>query len=281
MRTLIVIISLVACLCARGETYFKEGMQWVTYLSGIVNGETTYDIETVTIECCYDGYMPSLGMFQTFQSSPDYKRFVGYIQEDGDKVFFKNDKKFPSEWFLFYDFGLKPGDEVVVYNPLRENGIELTPYSSIIKCVDTGVLPEYGGWETLTLEEYYESKDFYLGSGIWIKGIGCTDGVTDNLVFEEMGGSSKLMKVLYNNIEIYSDQTVKVPAINYTDSFIRVEGLHLAISAQNPDKIEVYNINGELLGAFEASDEELMISLPQKGIYIIKIGGYFRKIMAY
>jgi len=36
-----------------------------------------------------------------------------------------------------------------------------------------------------------------------------------------------------------------------------------------------------LLAAYEASDEELMISLPQKGIYIIKIGGYFRKIMAY
>ena len=195
MKGILIFLTIFIPFVMNSKNYFKDGMEWRTLVWGTHEPVPTYGMETVTLEKSADNDM--LKMYRYSDNDISDRKFVAFVRTDGDKVFFKVDESDTSEWYLMYDFGLKPGEGCYIYSP-RVVSENKSPFVKMyLKCVN--VLTDAGGWDIMTLEEYEDDSCQEIpGHNIsvtWIKGLSSTRGVLWNNRFNSDGGSGLLKEV--------------------------------------------------------------------------------------
>lgn len=270
----------MTALTANCQLHFKDGMEWKTLLSGTTEPIPTTALETVTLkgDTTVNGFKAMKMYVQTVSETHNSgKELAAPIRTEGEKVYFYHDSETP-EWLLLYDFGLKPGEGCYVhYLPTGSNRI---PFRSYVKCVSLGKDND-SGWDTMTLEEYEtDSCETSLGSGIWFKGLGAEHGVLGNSRFDCAGLATVLIEASLDGKVIYKKKNAGIAEISGTGLSIRVDGLNLTVSGADGECISLYSDNGTLAGNFRPKDGKACITLPGKGIYILRAGDKSRKIMA-
>lgn len=123
------------------------------------------------------------------------------------------------------------------------------------------------------MEEYKDDTfELLRGEGEWIKGISSTLGINYNTGFGMTGGEFRLIEVKNGNHVFYSDNTTSISKVSNAPLRYRVDGLNINLSGTEvSDKIQVYYTNGALLGNFAAKGNSINISVPNSGMYILKI----------
>ncbi len=208
-----------------------------------------------------------------------------YVRTEGNKVYVRSPKEGENAWYLFYDFGLQPGEGARV----SVIGSNFPPVNtSYIKCIDRYTTEENPGCEIMLVEEYgkYTLDDvtFELmeGRGEWIAGIGSVDGFNSNTYFEADGGGSKLREascgeqILYSNWNGYS----QINEVGKADSAFdfNIDGLTLTASSATETEASVYDLFGNLIARFRATAEPSCVILPAKGLYLLQVGDKAQKI---
>ncbi len=266
-------------LAAHGQTYFKDGMEWVTRLNGTHAPKPVFVHETIALEGdTLVGGMPALKMFCT-NDTDGQRTLIAVIRTEGEKVYFKT-AAYSDEWYLMYDFGLQPGEGCYVYYlPRHANDL----YKSYIKCVGEADNSEYGGWAAMRLEEYpSDACEQLYGSGVWLKGLGCPNGVVENTRFEDDGGGRLLLEAAYNGRTIYSKKTTGVSPIAAAPAGLRIDGTNVYIShAEAIGSVSLYTDSGLLLNSRYIPGREAHIALPGNGIYLLKTGQQTHKISVF
>lgn len=276
----IIALSAMTAMTANCHLYFKNGVEWKTEILGIPDGHLRKSIETVTLEgdTTVDGFKAVKMYVQADSENHDSrKELAAAIRTEGEKVYFFHDSETP-EWLLMYDFGLKPGEgSYVHYLPTGSNKI---PFRSYMKCMSLGK-DEDSGWDTMTLEEYEtDSCERNLGPGVWLKGLGAKQGVLGNSCFNCAGRASVLLEASLDGTVIYKNKNAGVAEVPDTELSIRVDGLNVTVSGADCECLSLCSDNGMLVGNIRPKDGKVCITLPSKGIYILKAGDKSRKIMA-
>lgn len=252
------------------ETYFKDGMQWRTLVVGTHIPGGAHSLETVTLQKSATGdwlemKSHTVGIDEVHTSD----EFIGYVKSEGDKVFFKLTDAEDAESYLFYDFGLKEGEGCYVYSPIFNLNI------SYVKCVGIGEDPEFPGFETMSLIEYRDDSCTGFSSEMrWIKGLSSERGVLFNNFLDMVGvGGRLLWDATYDGKTLYSNPMVRVEEISSESGIdIRTDGLMLTVSAKAPVEGCIYSLSGVNLGNYTFGENPTTISLPAKGLYILKAG---------
>lgn len=252
------------------ETYFKDGMQWRNLVIGSQLPGGAHSLETVTLQKSAAGdwlemKSHTVGIDEVHTSD----EFIGYVKSEGDKVFFKLTDAEDAESYLFYDFGLKEGEGCYVYSPI------FNLLKSYVKCVGIGEDPEFPGFETMSLIEYRDDSCTGFSSEMrWIKGLSSERGVLFNNFLDIVGvGGRLLWDATYDGKTLYSNPMVRVDEIPSESGLdIRTEGLVLTVSVKTPVEGGIYSLSGVNLGNYMFGENPITISLPAKGLYILKAG---------
>lgn len=267
-------------LLMNGQIHFTDGMKWRTQVFGTHEPEGVTSIEVATIEKTSDDNC--FNIYRTYEDNSSYKELIALIKTEDSKVLFKPKESISSEWYLLYDFSLKPGEGCFIYTPLviKEDSI---PAKTYIKCIGIDDNFDDEKWRLLLLEEYSDdSYTYFLGEGSWIDGLSSMNGFLYNNCFEVDGGTTKLLEVSDNEGIIYSNNQSGVSEI--TDSSnpdIKIDGLDVYISVGEELLGSLYSLSGTHIGNCRLSKTTTHIALPDKGIYILKIGNISRKILAF
>lgn len=282
MKSLAIIaLSAMTALTANCQLHFKDGMEWKTLLSGTTEPIPTTALETVTLEgdTTVNGFKAMKMYVQTVSETHNSgKELAAPIRTEGEKVYFYHDSE-PPEWLLLYDFGLKPGEGCYVhYLPTGSNKI---PFRSYVKCVSLGK-DEDSGWDTIVLEEYKtDACEGIPAHGTWLKGLGSENGVLWNSSFESDGASATLLlEASFDGKVIYKKKNAGISEVADTGLCIQADGLDVTVSGADGETIALYSDNGTLTGNFRTKEGKARITLPRKGVYILKAGDKSRKIMA-
>lgn len=277
MRNFILIMLLFIPFLMKGQSCFTDGMKWRTQISGTHKPEAVTMIEVVTIEQAMDDNC--FNMYRSYEDNTSAKELIAVIKTDEFKVFFKPKDSKTSEWYLLYDFGLKPGEGCFIYNPLASSK-NSTPFKTYIKCVAIDESFESEEWHVLSLEEYNDdSCSNIIGTGFWIKGLSSLNGILYNNRFGVDGFGSKLLDVSDSDRIIYSNKQSGI--LEITDSSIpniRVDGLNIYVSVNDEICGSLYSISGEHIGNYKFGKTPAHITLPDRGIYILQIGNVSKKI---
>lgn len=275
----ILLICCFASVCTSfAENYFRHGFEWeeswylfhstpYTELHSYYLGESQDRCDKIA----YPVYRRS-----EEQGMPD--ELTGYFSSEGEKVYGLNPSG--SEWFLVYDFGMEPGQENIFLAFLfaEWNDPEIIKakmrYDKEINVESTtGTLP---GMEMTCIYDLSEA------SGNWIKGIGCTYGITYNTFFGlAMDASGKLVcasfngELLYENPEFSSVSTFEADNLKYQKlgSDIKISGL------RNGSLVSLINMEGNAIDSSVVSAGEATLTAPRAGIYLIQGGNSVRKIV--
>lgn len=265
---IILILCLFVSFISEAQNFFMEGMKWEMQTIGVAPEGPIYGTETVILK--NDEKTDSLCMYRYFDNDLSNISFVGYIKTEGEKVFFKLNKEMPSEWYLFYDFGLAPGEGCWIYNPVAAHSTP-DPAKTYAKCVGIEKDPIDERLDALRIKLY--SNDSEIDSydeGLWIKGIGSESGVLDNDRFNPCGGTSILSNVYDNSKLLYHNPLASIKEVDHI-SFINIDGLNVTLNSSEKDSVAIFNISGECIGQYDISGENTTISLPQPGVYILKL----------
>ena len=247
---LILLFSLTWVSKTSASVYFQKGMVWEMRMTTTAYPDypdwiVTAQIENDTL------YNDEPAMVLSWQNDDNDETGSMLIKVDGEKVYFMPVDKEIFEWYLFYDFGLAPGEGCYVYRPgqIYADG---NPYRTYIKC--TGIKendPAFDGWDTMSLMEYSseECDDIFPQEGIWIKGLASENGVLENNRFGMDGGGSTLLRAILNGEVIYEKGSASIKDLE-----------------ENTGNYKVYNING--VKVLETKDKSALESLPS-GLYII------------
>lgn len=281
-RTLEVIALLVGLLAfaptlMNAQTFFKEGTSWKTE-----RWNSEFDpkihIQIVSLDGTetIDGYA-SMKMYSEYENDATSRKLVAYIRTDGDKVFFMNPETKSKAWYLMYDFGLKAGEGCYVYSCEFTNA-EGEPLRSYV--MYTGTNTTESGLTAMEVKEYYdETCDEYLGSEKWLKGLASTRGVLLNSSFALDGIGSSLLECSNNNTLLYSRNSTQVTDIEGAELKVTVNGLSVEVSGiKSPCSLTVYSPDGALLQSKMAEAGNTKLTLPKKGIYLLKVSDKERKI---
>lgn len=276
MRKYILFILSLIPFVMEAQTSFTDGMKWRTQISGTHNPEPVTTIETVTIEKTSGDNI--YDMYRFYEDNKSAKEYVAVIKTDGSKVYFKPVDSKTSDWYLLYDFGIKPGEGCFVYS-LVTSSISSTPERTYIKCVGMEDSVECEGWHML-LEEYRDdSCSELLGTGSWIKGLSSLNGILYNNRFDVDGFCSKLLDVsvgggiLYSNRESGTKEMIEPPIPEIT-----IDGLDIHITVNTEICGALYSMSGIKIGNYKFSRSPVVIKLSDSGIYILRIGNNSKKI---
>ena len=259
------------------QTFFKEGTSWKTE-----RWNSEFDpkihIQIVSLDGTetIDGYA-SMKMYSEYENDATSRKLVAYIRTDGDKVFFMNPETKSKAWYLMYDFGLKAGEGCYVYSCEFTNA-EGEPLRSYV--MYTGTNTTESGLTAMEVKEYWdETCDEYLGSEKWLKGLASTRGVLLNSLFGLDGIGSSLLECSNNNTLLYSRNSTQVTDIEGAELKVTVNGLSVEVSGiKSPCSLTVYSPDGALLQSKMAEAGNTKLTLPKKGIYLLKVGDKERKI---
>lgn len=274
MRRFLLACGLMSALVAGAENYIKEGTVWVLTCYPDMPDEAPAIAEE-RIEKCMDGDEEALGLFYT--NSLGNTEFRAFIRTEGDKVFFKTKENFPDQWFLLYDFGLKEGESCEVYhlNTVKEYG-KATSWTIV-------------GGETRQ-SPYSDCKELVVscggGSGYWINGIGSAAGLESSTYYSWVGDGAALLEVTSDGERIYYNEKheIRTSSVKHISEpgipEIRLEGSELTVMASGrPERVSVHAADGTLIYSATGTGDDLRITLPEKGIYVVKAGEETRKVL--
>lgn len=254
-----------------GQECFTNGTEWKMMIRSIeYQPKTSFEISKLDGMVNIDGY-EAFKMYSEYENKPDSKTLLYYVRKENDKVFFKLPDDDSEEWYLMYDFGLAVGEGCYIYNPtFTINDKEL--YKTYLKCVSI-TKDETSGNTIMGMEEYKDDTfELLRGEGEWIKGISSTLGINHNTGFGMTGGEFRLIEVKNGDRVFYSDNTTSISKVSNAPLRYRVDGLNINLSGTEvSDKIQVYYTNGALLGNFTANGNSINISVPNSGVYVLKL----------
>lgn len=261
MKKLLLLAGLALSFCfgAKATNYFTAGTEWINiHYTGCATGIDEEYYEYYFLENSQKSDAPGLALYlnSTYLNSilNKGKHQIGWIKTEDDKVYFmlNNDPN----WYLMYDFSLKPGESALVYS-IDGRFADGSIYSSEIQCVEVVENnPDYHGFPTMLMQTKKEPEDFdeYPEFRVnWIVGIGSEIGFSEN--YRDYGwiGSKGgwLLSVKHNGNLVFTDY----PA--------GVENIETGASKQavNPTA-PVYDLTGRVVGKHADLD-----ALPA-GIYI-------------
>lgn len=272
MKRLVISIAMaVLPMLIFGQECFTNGTEWKMMIKSIEpQPKTPIEISKLDGMVNIDGY-EAFKMYSEYENKPDSKTLLYYVRKENDKVFFKLPDDDSEEWYLMYDFGLAVGEGCYIYNPtFTINDKEL--YKTYLKCISI-TKDETSGNTIMGMEEYKDDTfELLRGEGEWIKGISSTLGINYNTGFGMTGGEFRLIEVKNGNHVFYSDNTTSISKVSNAPLRYRVDGLNINLSGTEvSDNIQVYYTNGALLGNFAAKGNSINISVPNSGMYILKI----------
>lgn len=254
---------------AFSEVRICEGMQWKSFITGTSTPEGVISTETIKLKSCMCDKTPSLGLFVTDISDKDNEPLV-YIKIEGDKVWFKPVAVNSTDWFLMYDFGLRPGEGCYLYFPEKGN---INPKRSYVECTATGTDQAEGTHETMTLREYKdETKCYCLGEGTWLKGLTSYNGILGNIGFNLDGMSSRLIEISVGEELLFKQEMPESGIKALLQPEISIEGDELTVKVElEGETCSIYTVEGNLITNFEPA-RPVSIKLPKGGVYILRIG---------
>lgn len=263
------------------RTYFQEGMKWTVRTTNTDSPKGSASHRVYTIEKCQDGSEPALGIFMTQKDAADTHELVVYVMEEGEKIYFKLPDSKVRNWYLMYDFGLKPGEGYYFYTPYTNNP-DKEPRRTFLKCIS---VDKDADWEKITIEEYIEFEGELVKqdkTGTWIKGLGSASGVLTNNRFNMDGSSSKLVKVSMGGELVYESPVTGVEAAEVSSFKVRVEGLDVKVCGiEKADEAVLYTDGGVVSGRYDLlPGKEATMRLPAPGVYILKTAAGAAKILA-
>ena len=272
MKRLVISIAMaVLPMLIFGQECFTNGTEWKMMIKSIEpQPKTSIEISKLDGMVNIDGY-EAFKMYSEYENKPDSKTLLYYVRKENDKVFFKLPDDDSEEWYLMYDFGLAVGEGCYIYNPtFTINDKEL--YKTYLKCISI-TKDETSGNTIMGMEEYKDDTfELLRGEGEWIKDISSTLGINYNTGFGMTGGEFRLIEVKNGDRVFYSDNTTSISKVSNAPLRYRVDGLNINLSGTEvSDNIQVYYTNGALLGNFTANGNSINISVPNSGMYILKI----------
>ena len=258
-----------------GQECFTNGTEWTTKITTPGNPQKDLiQIEKLDGMVNIDGY-DALKMYCEYESIPDSKTLLSYVRTEGDKVFFRLPDDDSGTWYLMYDFGLVRGEGCYLYCPLytdKENNN--TPLKDYFKCI-SWTKDETSGIYIMDAEEYEDNTctGLILDGPRWFDGISSIRGISSNIGLGMRAGSfPQLIEVKNGDRVFYSDNTTSISKVSNTPLRYRVDGLNINLSGTEVgDNIQVYYTSGALLGNFTAKGNSIDISVPNSGMYILKI----------
>lgn len=277
MKRIFIIMAMVILSAAVwGQNCFKDGTEWKTYIYDDTNPYGGYmEISKLEGTENIDGY-ESLKMYSMHEDKPDSKTLTYYIRTDIDKVYFMPAENDSRTWYLMYDFNMVPGQGCYVYCPIFGE----KPSRYYIKCVGISK-KEDTKYSTMEMEDYADEtcNELTKGEGEWLKGISSIAGVDYNAGFGMAGYGSMLLEVKNGNEIFYSQTPSSVSQISQFQMGIRIDGLNLILSnIKKGNKLNIYYMDGKLLGSYKLNEKDTMVRLPQRGAYVLKIGNDVKKI---
>lgn len=272
MKRLVISIAMaVLPMLIFGQECFTNGTEWKMMIRSIeYQPKTSFEISKLDGMVNIDGY-EAFKMYSEYENKPDSKTLLYYVRKENDKVFFKLPDDDSEEWYLMYDFGLAVGEGCYIYNPTFTISFKKL-YKTYLKCIS--ITKDETSDNTIMGMEEYKDDTFELlrGEGEWIKGISSTLGINYNTGFGRTGGEFRLIEVKNGDRVFYSDNTTSISKVSNAPLRYRVDGLNINLSGTEvSDKIQVYYTNGALLGNFTANGNSIDISVPNSGMYILKI----------
>lgn len=282
MKHFIFLSLLSFCLPIKATLFFQDGIKWITeYYSSssftpIIFDQTVEYYKTDNIDNSERGFL-------CWVTSDRKEKGELEIKIENEKVYFKNTKTSEIEWYLFYDFSLKPGEGCYIYSPNSFDSDGL-PYKTYITCVEIKENnPEYDGWTTMSLVEYEnENLDSFPENGVWIKNLSSAYGVLENNRFNMDGMGSKLILASLNDSVIYESEPAAIKNLSFNeinDISLKTEGFKIFI--ENLDKaldLKLYSFKGESF-SFKKENNSFCLEVPHSGIYILTIDGITYKIL--
>ena len=276
MKRLVISIAMaVLPMLIFGQECFTNGTEWITKITTPGYPQTELiKIEKLDGMVNIDGY-DALKMYCEYENKPDSKTLLYYVRTEGDKVFFRLPDDDSGKWYLMYDFGLVAGEGCYLYSPLytdKENNN--TPLKDYVKCI-SWTKGETSDIYIMDAEEYEDNtcSGLTLDEPRWLDGISSTRGISSNIGLGMRSGSiSRLIEVKNGDRVFYSDNTTSISKVSNAPLRYRVDGLNINLSGTEvSDKIQVYYTSGALLGNFTANGNSINISVPNSGMYILKI----------
>lgn len=276
MKRLVISIAMaVLPMLIFGQECFTNGTEWITKITTPGNPQTELiKIEKLDGMVNIDGY-DALKMYCEYESIPDSKTLLYYVRTEGDKVFFRLPDDDSGTWYLMYDFGLVAGEGCYLYCPLytdKENNN--TPLKDYVKCI-SWTKGETSDIYIMDAEEYEDNtcSGLTLDGIRWFDGISSVRGISSNIGLGMISGSfPQLLEVKNGDRVFYSDNTTSISKVSNAPLRYRVDGLNINLSETEPgDNIQVFYTNGALLGNFAAKGNSINISVPNSGMYILKI----------
>ena len=270
-RIVISIAMAILPMLIFGQECFTNGTEWKMMIRSIeYQPKTSFEISKLDGMVNIDGY-EAFKMYSEYENKPDSKTLLYYVRKENDKVFFKLPDDNSEEWYLMYDFGLAVGEGCYIYNPTFTISFKKL-YKTYLKCIS--ITKDETSDNTIMGMEEYKDDTFELlrGEGEWIKGISSTLGINYNTGFGRTGGEFRLIEVKNGDRVFYSDNTTSISKVSNAPLRYRVDGLNINLSGTEvSDNIQVYYTNGALLGNFTANGNSIDISVPNSGMYILKI----------
>lgn len=275
-RFILLILAFIPLLM-NGQNHFKDGLKWHTQICGTHEPEGVKSIEVVTIEKTQDDNC--FNMYRSYEENTSDRKLIAVIKTEESKVYFNPNGLKSSEWYLLYDFNLKPGEGCFIYSPLAFSK-DSEPYKTYVKCI--GIDEKfYEDWSVLRLEEYKDDTCLnIIGHGSWIKGLSSLNGILYNNRFEVDGFGSLLLEVSDDEQILYSNKQSGI--IEITDTSIpniKVDGLDIYISVNNDMCGSIYSQSGEHIGDYKLSKTPTHIKLSNRGVYILKLENTSKKIL--
>ncbi|WP_337567194.1 hypothetical protein [Prevotella sp.] len=272
MKRLVISIAMaILPMLIFGQECFTNGTEWKMMIRSIeYQPKTSFEISKLDGMVNINGY-DAFKMYCEYENKPDSKTLLYYVRTEGDKVFFKLPDDDSEEWYLMYDFGLAVGEGCYIYNPTFTISFKKL-YKTYLKCIS--ITKDETSDNTIMGMEEYKDDTFELlrGEGEWIKGISSTLGINYNTGFGRTGGEFRLIEVKNGDRVFYSDNTTSISKVSNAPLRYRVDGLNINLSGTEvSDNIQVYYTNGALLGNFTANGNSIDISVPNSGMYILKI----------
>lgn len=276
MRALILFCLLVVPSITRAQNYFVDGMIWKVMVFGTQYQEysPTLVVTSIDGDTIVDGQQ-ALKMYQSWGDGAT--ELAAIVRTEGDKVFF-HDASSATGWSLCYDFGLEIGEGCYV------KGLTSPCITTYIKCVDIHDSPEYGGWSVMELEEYEdESCSTCYGTGVWLRGLCSSKGVTSNNRLDVDGMGAYIVSEVYCGKQLLYQNTANGISGTTVGRFsVSVDGLSVKVSGvEGNESLLLFSGDGRMLRQIHSHTGELQIRLPQKGVYILKAGRRVSKISAF
>ncbi len=275
MRRKAFILLLAIPLLMAGQTYLKDGMKLRTRIIGTHDPTLSVGYQVATIEQLEEGN--NFNVYKSHKADLSDNELIAVIKTEDSKVFFRLHDSNNDEWYLLYDFGLKPGEGCYVYSPRASS----TPYKTYVKCV--GIVDNFESTEltALQLEEYLDdSCDFLDGQGFWLKGLSSTNGFLQNNGFNLDGAGTKLIEISDGQNIIYLSKDAGVSdIIDSSDADIKISGSDIYVSTNDEVCGSLYSQSGAHIGNYTFGKTPLRINLSPNEVYILKIGNNSTKIL--